>query len=45
MCTRKEWKRGSGDRLLKKNNSKSNLKMMSFVGMNLHEERMEKREW
>jgi hypothetical protein len=27
-----------GDRLLKKNNTKSNLTMMSIVGMNLHEE-------
>jgi len=30
---RNEWKRGSSDRLLKKNSPKSNLTMMSIVGM------------
>jgi hypothetical protein len=28
-----EWKTGSSDRLLKKNSPKSNLTMMSIVGM------------
>jgi hypothetical protein len=33
-----EWKGGIGDRLLKKNSPKSNLRMVSIAGMKEHEE-------
>ena len=37
MSTNYEWKGASGDRLLKKNSTKPNLRMMSIAGMKQHE--------
>jgi len=37
MSTKNEWKGASGDTLLQ-NDTKPNLRMMSIVGMNQHEE-------
>ena len=43
---RYEWRnKVGGDRLLKKNDTKPNLRMVSIVGMNEHEEWMERNEW
>jgi len=45
MSTKNEWKGASGDRLLKKNDTKPNVRMVSIVGMNHHEELIDRSEW